>query len=126
VEDDAPAHVVRVRAWGFWRLEITTSFSQAIVSECRAASPPVGLLIDATRLLPQRNEGQAAFSELMTASRTLGLTAVAIVVSSSITRMQLLRIAKETGARDWAYFSPGQEAMATLVAAARQPHLIRR
>lgn len=113
VEHNAGARIVRVRAWGFWRLEVAAGFARAVVSECRVGET-VGLLVDVTHLLPQRNEGQTAFGELMIALRTIGLVGVAVVVSSTITKMQLLRIAKERGVRDWSYFSSDLEAMATM------------
>lgn len=114
MEHDAPTRIVRVRTWGFWRMEVATLFARNVVIECRAAGEPIGLLVDVTRLLPQRDEGQTAFGELMIALRTLGLSGVVVVVSSTITKMQLLRIAKERGVRDWSYFSSDLEAMATL------------
>jgi hypothetical protein len=114
VEHDASARIVCVRAWGFWRREVAASFAQAVVAECSALLQPVALLIEVTHLLPQRDEGQAAFGELMQSARALGLAAVAVVVSSTITKMQLLRIAKEGGARDWTYFSTDREAMESL------------
>jgi len=114
VEHDAVALVVRVRAWGFWGLEVATLFARAVVDECRAVGEPVGLLLDVTRLLPQREEGQTAFGELIVGLRTIVPKRVVVVVSSTITKMQLLRIAKDRGVRDWLYFTSDLEAMATL------------
>ncbi len=113
-EHDASARVVRVRTWGFWRLEVATLFARNVATDCRAAGLPLGLLIDVIQLLPQRDEGQAAFGELMTVARGLGLRGTVVVGSNIITKMQLLRIAKERGVRDWSYFASDLEAMANL------------
>jgi hypothetical protein len=105
---------------GFLGPEIASSLVRSVAAECSFAARPVRLLVDVTRLLPQRDEGQAAFGDLMTSVTMLGEASVAVVFSNMITKMQLLRLAKERGARNWAYFSSNSEAMAAL-ARAQQP-----
>jgi hypothetical protein len=111
---DTSSQTVCVRAWGFWGADIASSFVRSVAAECSAATRPIRLLVDVTRLLPQRNEGQAAFGDLMTSVTMHGDASVGVVFSNTITKMQLLRLAKERGVRNWAYFSSNLEARAAL------------
>jgi hypothetical protein len=117
VEHDHPTNTVRVEAWGFWRPDVANVFVGTVTNDCFARTY-VRVLIDATRLVPQREEGQAAWGELMALLHTPTVQTVAVVVSSTITKMQLLRLAKDRGVHGWVYFSTVREAMAAMDASA--------
>jgi hypothetical protein len=93
-------HTVRVRAWGFWPPPVAGAFAQTVVDMCKPIRP-VTLFIDGTQLPPQREDGQKAFSGLMKSMKGVTLAKATIIVGNAITKMQLLRIAKDNKAADW-------------------------
>jgi hypothetical protein len=97
---------VRVRAWGFWNAEIATSFVTRVLELVRAAPRSAPLYIDATQLKPQRDEGQAALREVVNVVSKLGVVRAELVVTNAITRLQLARIIRESGAECWTLRSP--------------------
>jgi hypothetical protein len=117
VEHDHPRNTIRVAAWGFWRPDVANVFVSTVTNDWLATAE-VRVLIDATRLVPQREEGQAAWGDLMAALRVPTVQTVAVVVSSTITKMQLLRLAKDRGVQSWVYFPTVQEALAAMDASA--------
>jgi hypothetical protein len=87
----------RVLAWGFWDASIAVAFPTAVLD---AAGGCQHLLVDATQLKPQGEEGQAAFRRLVQATSKLKLRAE-LVVTNAITKLQLLRIVREAGSGNW-------------------------
>jgi hypothetical protein len=57
-----------------------------------------------TRLKPMRDEGQEGFGSLMAALSVLDVSRATVVTSSPLTRLQLLRIAREKAAKDLVRF----------------------
>ncbi len=97
---------VRVSAWGFWDAALAGNFSQAVLEAFDTVGNRAQLLVDATALKPQREEGQAAFLAMVKATSRLGLPRVELVVTNPITKMQLGRILREAGARTWIMTTP--------------------
>ena len=104
--------IVRVHAWGFWDPQLAATFPTAVADACRGRRP-VDLLLDVSRLKPQRDEGQEAFRQLMLAIKTT-VRRVGVVVTNTITRMQLARISREAAAGNWSYFASESVAATTL------------
>lgn len=102
---DGDSTGVKARVWGFWEVPLATAFQTSVLDVCRAARHPEGLTVDAVDLRPQRDEVQAELSATLVALRHAGLARITFVVTSSITKMQLARIAKECGAREWVHFA---------------------
>jgi hypothetical protein len=99
VDLDAPAKTVRVVAWGFWSPDVATAFGDAVV-EAGGRATVAHLDFDMTRLKPMREEGQAAWRKVMTALPKLGaITQVSVTTGSQLTKLQLLRIAKDAAGR---------------------------
>ena len=70
-------------------------------SEAFRTTPQRGaVVLDATRLKPQREEGQRAFRDLAEASSKLGVR-VELIVVNAITKMQIARILRENGVHGW-------------------------
>ena len=90
---------VRVEAWGFWDAPTCLRFPTAVLEAVRGA-PQRSVVIDATRLKPQRDEGQAAFRDLALTTSKLGVR-VELLVTNPITKMQLARILRENDLRGW-------------------------
>jgi len=112
VESD---EAVRVEVWGFWGKEVADLFAPTVVEACRAARSPVRLLVDASAFKPQREEGQAAFRDMMIGSARCGVQRAVMIVTNAITKLQLARIATENGAGSWSFVA-SQAAASTALA----------
>ena len=88
---------VRVDCWGFWPQEVAESFAQETISSCRSALPPIHLLVDASNLKPQSEEGQAALRRVLRYLVTAEVATAVVSARNILTRMQLNRIANESG-----------------------------
>jgi hypothetical protein len=88
---------VRVDCWGFWPQEVAERFVQETVSGCRNTIPPFHLLVDASDLKPQSEDGQAALQSMLGYLATAKVASVVVSASNILTRMQLNRIANEAG-----------------------------
>jgi len=88
---------IRVDCWGFWPPEVAESFAQETISTCRSTAPPFHLLIDATDLKPQSEEGQAALRRILRYLATADVASAVVSAGNILTRMQLVRIANESG-----------------------------
>lgn len=95
VSPDQAARAISVRAWGFWSSELASRFAQAVIDACRAHRDLTSLIIDARGLRPQREAGEQALGSMMAALPRLGIARAQVTTDSPLTRLQLLRIAKE-------------------------------
>jgi hypothetical protein len=86
-----------VTGWGFWSVEVATNFATKVMTALRERPEAKALLLDLGELKPMREEGQKSFANLLRALPALGITRTHIVTTSSLTKMQLMRIATETG-----------------------------
>ncbi|HLK36638.1 MAG TPA: hypothetical protein VKU41_07780 [Polyangiaceae bacterium] len=82
---------VHVRVWGFWGPDTAGVFSKRVLDSYRQG---YAMTVDATALKPLREVGESAFETLMTALPRVGVQRVSVRVSSPLTRLQLIRIAK--------------------------------
>jgi hypothetical protein len=105
VELHKETHAIRVKAWGFWSAELASKFLPTVVEACQGRVGPLSLLMDARGLKPQREPGQEALAMLMAALPGLGVTGGNVMTDSSLTRLQLLRLAKERSAMNLVQFT---------------------
>ncbi len=110
---DEAGSAVRMEGWGFWNAGLATEFGRVSVDACRSARKPWHLFLELGRLRPLREEGQQAFARLVSALPMLGATRAVVVAKSALTRMQLMRIARESIARDLVEFSDDAPAAAS-------------
>ncbi len=97
-------HVLRIVGHGFWSVETARSFGPR-VCEAMASHSRVGRLVFDFRLLkPLRDEGQDGFRQVLEALRTIISPEVSVMTSSPLTRLQLLRIVKESGCGEFVEF----------------------
>jgi hypothetical protein len=94
---DAEASTVSVRGWGFWGPDVANAFDSTVQKVC-LSSPGASLVIDMSQLKPMREEGQRAFTRLMSALHGLGIVSTIVMTTSQLTKMQLLRLSAEAGA----------------------------
>ncbi len=88
---------LRVRARGLWSSETASMLTKAVSDAC-AAAPISNFVLDAVGLKPQRDPGQAALAALMTWLLRIGVRRASLTTDSALTRLQILRIAKERSA----------------------------
>ena len=89
-----------VEAWGFWPKDVAAQFGPRVYEACHAAAGIRKLEFDMTRLKPMRDEGQEGFARIMAALGELPLEEVVVTTSSQLTKLQLLRIARERAPKD--------------------------
>lgn len=102
VSVDVHARTIRVEAWGFWSVDVCGTFGKALIDACRC-SPVRRLEVDTTRLKPLREEGENAWAIVMGALPGIGIEAV-VVKTNSLTKLQLLRIARHSASKDLVQF----------------------
>jgi hypothetical protein len=102
VSVDAPARTIRVEAWGFWSVEVCSTFGKALLDACRS-SPVRRVEMETSRLKPLREEGENAWAMAMGALPGVGIEAV-VVKTNSLTKLQLLRIARHSASKDMVQF----------------------
>jgi hypothetical protein len=88
------AQEVHIKAWGFWSSEVAARFSGVVIGVCASALVPL-VRIDATELKPMRDAGQEAFGTLLAALPLYRVKRVVVTTGGALTKLQLLRIAKE-------------------------------
>jgi hypothetical protein len=97
--------VLRVVGHGFWDVDVARSFGHQVL-DAFAAHPRVTRFVFDFRLLkPLRDEGQDGFAQVLAALRTPAPPHVSVMTSSPLTKLQLLRIVKETGCDGWVEFN---------------------
>ena len=84
---------LRVRAYGFWSPEIAAAFAPSVLDACRPPRRTATVIVDASDLKPQRDEGQAALKSLFSALPGLGIATVSVLTDNALTKLQLMRLA---------------------------------
>ena len=95
--DAAPPDSVKVKGWGFWSVPVATAFAGAVLDACRQARGAT-LMLDLCDLKPMRDEGQQSLSRVLRTAPGLGIAAISIITTNPLTRLQLVRLATESGA----------------------------
>ncbi len=90
---------VQVQAWGFWSVDAATTFRTAVLEACTPLTFK-RLQLDFRALKPMRDEGQQGVSAVMAALPRLGIEQATVITSSHLTKLQLLRIVRESAAKD--------------------------
>lgn len=96
---DGATRTVRVEAWGFWHVGIAPIFRKMVVDACRSGPDAVRFDMEATRLKPLREEGEAAWLDVLTELPKAGIEAI-VVTTNSLTKLQLLRVAKQSASKN--------------------------
>jgi hypothetical protein len=101
---DETTCAMRVKAWGFWSPEVASTFAKVVIEACSANRRATSLVVDAAGLKPQREQGQAAFGALMAALPRLGVVRASVTTDSPLTRLQLMRLAKQYAVKNLIQF----------------------
>lgn len=99
VQSDVESAEVQVKAWGFWSVDAATAFRTMVLDACTPLTFK-RLLLDFRALKPMRDEGQQGVSAVMAALPRIGIERTTVITSSHLTKLQLLRIVRETAAKD--------------------------
>ncbi|MBN1605435.1 MAG: hypothetical protein JW940_02320 [Polyangiaceae bacterium] len=91
---------VVVTAGGFWSSELCAELGPAVMLALRAKGRGTRLTFELADLRTLRDEGLAAFRALIVRALANGAPAVTVRVSSALTRLQMLRMARELGRRE--------------------------
>ena len=89
----ASGNVVRLVGWGFWSPEVASQLDLHVLRACDRDPGLSELVLDLTELKPMRDEGQLGMVHLL---QSLGSIRVTIITRSQLTRLQLMRLVKET------------------------------
>jgi hypothetical protein len=93
---DVGSTTLRVVGWGFWSVEVAASFFPTVRDACQEVpAANRDLILDLRGLKPMRDEGQQGMAELLAALPMLRVTRITVVFSSQLTKLQLMRIARE-------------------------------
>ena len=103
VSFDAPARTMRVEAWGFWSAEVCGVFGRSLIGASRKSVGVRRVELETTRLKPLREEGESAWALVLSALSGVGIEAI-IVRTNGLTKLQLLRIARQSASKDLVQF----------------------
>jgi len=95
VDLDERARTVRIRTWGFWTAEVSAVFARVVTDTCRGGQLLATVAVDARELKPQRPDGQQALGSMLAGLPALGIRQATITTTNTLTKFQLLRIARE-------------------------------
>lgn len=105
VTPDVGDQVLRVVGHGFWSAEVALTFGPRVHDALQAYPRVTHVVFDFRQLKPLRDEGQQGFSQVLSALRMTTPLQVSVMTSSPLTKLQLLRIVKETGCGGWVEFN---------------------
>jgi hypothetical protein len=92
IELDAATAAVQVTAWGFWSVEVASSFAQNVLGACRRDRRTRVVVMDLGQLKPMRDEGQHGLAEIIAALPSLGVEGATFTTASQLTKLQIMRI----------------------------------
>lgn len=85
---------LRVRAWGFWSVELAALFERTCALEARGGGAINLVWLDVASLKPMRDEGQKAWSTFFGLIRSMGAQSVKMIDPPPITKLQILRLCR--------------------------------
>jgi hypothetical protein len=101
---DDTEKLVRVVGWGFWDADIASVFDKTVIDVCLYVPVGAKLSMDMSRLKPMRDEGQKAFGATIRMLKDSKITHVAVLTASQLTKLQLMRIAREHAPKELVQF----------------------
>ena len=104
---DRQAHLLRARLWGFWDEPLAAEFKRRIADELARLSWPWYLVWNCEALSPLRPVVQNALREVIAQVCAQGMRRGALVTQNALAKLPLIRLVKESRARDgasWEFF----------------------
>ena len=97
---------LHLECWGYLTPDLAAAFSKEAEDACRALSRPFEVGLTATELKPQGEEGREALRAVMKCMQLWGVSGVMVSVNNILTKMQLTRLANESGIAGSVRFAP--------------------
>lgn len=97
--------ILKVVGHGFWDADVARSFCPRVRDAILSCPRVTRFVFDFRGLKPLRDEGQAGFAQVLSILRSSAPPHVSVLTSSPLTKLQLLRIVKESGGGDWIEFN---------------------
>jgi hypothetical protein len=88
---------LRIRAWGFWSVELAIQFEASIEREVAGFLRLNGLRLDVAELKPMRDEGQAAWTGAFAFLKARGVRKVQLSEPPPLTKLQFMRLCRNVG-----------------------------
>ncbi len=108
--------VVKVRCWGMWDAALAEAYRVDLLADfAQVKGRQWCVLADISQFPPQREEVQAVHGALMGQAVGMGMTKAASVVESSLSKMLISRIAKESGMPELAFHTTEASALSWLL-----------
>jgi hypothetical protein len=100
---DVAIGTVHVEGWGFWSIGMAPKFRDAVLSACVGPTKATRVEMELMRLKPLREEGEEAWLQVLARLPGHGIRAI-VVATNSLTKLQLLRLARLSASKDMIEF----------------------
>lgn len=100
-------NALHLECWGYLPPDVAAAFAKEAEAACRALMRPFEAGLTATELKPQGEEGREALRAVMKCMCLSGVSSVTVSVTNILTRMQLTRLANESGISNVIRFMSG-------------------
>jgi hypothetical protein len=105
IEPDPSGGEVRVICRGFWGSALAYQFEYALRMAWREVGAGSQLVLDMSEFKPARDEVQRALAAVFGTLRGHSVAKVRVLTTSQLTKLQLLRIVRESGLGEAVTFS---------------------
>jgi hypothetical protein len=120
-ETHGPVALVKMKAWGFWDEALARKWFEAAtqaftkVQAMKAARWCV--LVDNSKFPAQLDQVKALIGQAMQRATQLGMSRSAVVLDNTLTKLQLRRVAQESGMPGLTFHVSAAEALAEVLKA---------
>lgn len=104
VDFDTEENIVHVVGWGFWKANVASAFDRVVIDTCLYVPFGANLIMDMSRLKPMPEEGQRAFANTVATLKDSKIARVSVITASQLTKLQLLRLAREAAPKEKVHF----------------------
>lgn len=116
VQVDSEKQVLFLKCWGMWDESLADDYRKHMLeSYDQIDQRPWFVLADISQFPPQRESVQAVHGELMGLAVGRGMLKAASVVDSTLSKMQIRRIAEESHMSELAFHTTEADALAWLL-----------
>jgi hypothetical protein len=116
VEIDDSRRILRLHCWGVWDVTVAEGFRDVMVQSIAAfRGKPWYVLADITAFPAQSEAVSRVHGELMARAMARGMKRACNVVASSLTQLQIKRLAEESHLPEFAFFKDEETALRWLL-----------
>ena len=103
-------HGLVIECWGYWEEDTIAVFLRQSQAALEKAASPLDFTLDAASLKPQSSAGQEAMRKFFRELAGKSLSRVGVRVENVLTRMQLMRLMRESGLESAQFTAPSNDA----------------